>query len=585
MNPELARFVTDIPAAIALFDAEQRYISASREWVAALGLMRGPLAGRRHDEISRIASAPLNEVLRRTLGGESIEFWRFSDSRLPQKSAFNAQPYTAPDGKVTGATVVLGPASGSRPDQTTPLADPLTGLAERREFAARLRSILEEQDPAQRAVVVFSLSLDNLRTINNLHGTHVGDEIVKVTAERLTAGTRSTPQDQSGSARPADMVARLGPGLFGIIGGSAPGDCEELAARLLRIVQNPIAIAGKALRLNASIASIVTGEAHATEEDVLRDLDLALLHAQSVGPNRVVAWEPALTSAASERYALAEQLRRAFDNGEFALHYQPVMRLRDNRMIGAEALLRWNHPSDGLVSPGGFLPVLEESGLILEVGSWIIREAVRQFESWHLLYGRDIVEWIAINLSERQFIDPAPLLATLRALHGSGFSVNRLKFEIGETALTHNPEVSSAALAELERLGVRVAIDDFGTGHSSLTTLRRYPAEAVKIDGEFIAQIGTSQGEKLVDALIGIAQGYNASIIAEGIETDEQRAFLRRGGCELGQGYFFAEPMDGARLGAHALIHAVAGERPAAAPSWMPPRLNPRTSTYLLPAG
>ena len=152
-------------------------------------------------------------------------------------------------------------------------------------------------------------------------------------------------------------------------------------------------------------------------------------HAQSVGPNRVVAGEPALTSAASERYDLAEQLRRAFDNGEFALHYQPVMRLRDNCMIGAEALLRWNHPSDGLVSPGAFLPVLEESGLILEVGGWIIREAVRQFELWHLLYGRDIVDWIAINLSERQFIDPAPLLATLRSLHDSGFSVNRLKFE------------------------------------------------------------------------------------------------------------------------------------------------------------
>ena len=267
MNPELARFVTDIPAAVALFDVEQRYVSASREWVAALGLGLGPFAGRRHDEMSRIASAPLEEVLRRTLSGETIEFWRCDDSRLPPKTAFNARPYTAPDGNITGVTVVLGPARASDPEQSLPLTDPLTGLAERREFAARLHAIVREQDPAQRAVVVFSLSLDNLRTISNLHGLRVSDEIVKVTADRLTAGTRSAPQDAAGTARRGDMVARLGPGLFGLISGSAPADIDELATRLLRIVQNPIAIAGKSLRLTASIASIVTGEAHATEED------------------------------------------------------------------------------------------------------------------------------------------------------------------------------------------------------------------------------------------------------------------------------------------------------------------------------
>jgi diguanylate cyclase (GGDEF)-like protein len=497
--------------------------------------------------------------VRRGLAGECVEAHPIVENRLPEKSVFNVRAHRSADGSVAGVIVALRPAPVALLGHALPMTDPLTGLAERRDFARHLQETLAESDGERRSVAVFAINLDNLRTITNLHGAAAAAEVLKVTAGRLGSGTRSAANDDVGLGRRGDLVARLGPDQFGIVSsrsGLSLTEAEALAARFLRIVQNPIATGSESLRLNASAAFIMTGEPHRDADDVFRDLDLALQEAQTVGPNRVVGWEPALTAMASKRYSLADQLRRAFDNGEFALHYHPVMRMADDRMVGVEALLRWNHPSEGLVAPGAFLPVLEDSGLILEVGCWIVREAVRQVESWQMLYGRDLVNWIALNLSARQFIDPKPLLNTLRGIHDGGFSVGRLKFEIAETALTRNPEISRAALAELERLGIRVAIDDFGTGHSSLTSLRNYRVDTIKIDSAFIGQIGTPQGEKLVDALIDIAHGYGASVIAEGIETAPQRDFLRRGGCELGQGYLFAEPMDGARLGAYALVHA-----------------------------
>jgi len=582
MPPEIARFIADMPAAVAVFDGQFRYVAASRDWLTAFGLSRAPVAGRKHAAISKIGRESLAEVQRRALAGEHIEAWRIADNRLPQKSVFSARPSLGPAGAVEGVVVALASAPLPMPGETLPMADPLTGLAERRDFTRRIQEVLAEEDPEARSVVVFSITLDNLRTIGNLHGGAIADEVLKVTAGRLVAGTRSAvSDDQELSSRRPDLVARLGPNQFGIIGGRTGlprNESEAVAARFLRIVQSPIGIGTHAIRLNASIGFIVTGPAHGSDDDVFRDLDLALQEAQLVGPNRIIAWEPALTSAASQRYSLAEQLRRAFDNGEFALHYQPLIRLDDERMLGAEALLRWNHPSEGLVSPAAFLPVLEDSGLILEVGNWIVRDVVRQVESWQMLYGRDIVQWVAINLSARQFADPRPLLNALRSIHAGGFSVSRLKFEIAEPALTRNPEISRVALAELEQWGVSVAIDDFGTGNSSLTSLRDYRVDTIKIDGGFIAQIGTPQGEKLVDALIDIAHGYGASVIAEGVETEQQRDFLRRGGCELGQGFVFAEPMAGAKFGAYALMHAVhtdaaAGrpDRPRAASAVIPP--------------
>ncbi len=579
MNPELdrpfdwtVRFVSDIPAAVALFDRDLRYVAASKRWIGAFGLGRAPLVGRRHDELCKTGREALEEVQRHALVGETVEDYHLVDDDAEQRpwpAILNARPHRDPVGSIAGVIVGLrkDPVAGVR-EGVQPVTDPLTGLADRHEFARRLGEALSDPDPQRRAISVFAINLNSFRNLNTLHGFAFGDQVLRIIAERLVSGTRSRDLREAGAAaRGRDLVARLGADEFGIIC-SPPAfpqaEVAAFAARLSRIVQSPIAIGDQWLRLTAGIGIITTTRAHREADDALRDLDLALRQAKALGPGRVIAWEPELTRVAIRRCSLAEQLRRAFDNGELLLHYQPVLQLSDNRMVGAEALLRWNHPSEGLVASAAFLPLLEETGLIVEVGCWVIREAVRQVESWRLLYGRDIIDWVSVNLSARQFDDPSALLATLREIYEGGFSVHRLKLEITETAFMRNLEITRAVLDELEALGVQIAIDDFGTGYSSLNSLRHYPVDTIKIDAEFIAEIGTADGEKLAQALLNIARTHDAAIIAEGIETAAQRDFLRASGCGFGQGYLFAEPMDGARLGAYALTRAVnADPRPA----------------------
>lgn len=562
MTPELARFVADIQAAVALFDQDLRYVAASKEWLATFGLCAVPLAGQRHDQLCNHAREVLDDLVRRALAGE------YCDKQEIDGLILAAGPHRDA-GRIVGAVIVLGQAMVPAGTATVCLFDALSELATRDEFARMLRRVMAEPDDGRRARALFAIHLDNLRNVANLHGTVVAEQVRKVIAGRLLAGlrTRFTGEDQPAAS--SDVLARLDTDQFGLACGApvpSRGEAETLAARLLRVVQTPIDAAGKTVRLNASVGFLTIRGEHRDEQDALRDLDLALQQAQSLGPSRIIAWDPSLTAIATRRYTLAEELRRAVDNGEFVLHYQPIVQLSDERMIAAEALLRWNHPSDGLVAPAAFLPMLEETGLIVELGCWVIRETVRQLESWRMLYGRDIVDWVSVNLASRQFRDPTLLIATLRHIRRSGFSVNRLKFDIAETALVRQPEISRTLLGAFEELGVRVAIDDFGGGHSSPATLRRYPIDLVKIDAEFVAQIGTVAGDRLVRALLDVARMYGAAITAEGIETPEQRRFLQAAGCDFGAGYHFAQPMNGAMIGAYALVHAgEARQRPPAA--------------------
>ena len=563
------RFVTEIPAAVALFDRELRYLAASTAWIEAFDLSHVALVGRRHDELRQDGDEALAEAQRRALLGETVDNYQAGDVDPRGKfwgAILSARPHRDTGGTIGGVLVALQRMQAFGGDAASPLApDPLTGLVDRQGFAGRVREVLAEAAPQRQPVVVLLVNLDRFRAINNLHGVRIGDQVLRIVAQRLVFGTRSPrPGEElpAGEGRAGDLVARLGADEFGILLGTPPpqpADVEGLAERLLVSVQRPIAIDDLRLRVTASISFVITGAAHRDEDDVLRDLDLALREAKSRGPGRAVAWEPLLTRTATRRYSIADQLRRALDNGEFVLHYQPIIQLAEGRMVGVEALLRWNHPSDGLVPPDAFVPLLEESGLIVPVGCWVVREAVRQVEAWRLLHGRDIVEWISINASARQFNDPAPLLTVLREAHESGFPLHRLTIEITETSLMRNAEATRGVLAELHNLGVRIAIDDFGTGYSSLDAFHHYRADAIKIDAGFIARIGSAEGEKLTGALLEIARMYGATVIAEGVETAAQRDFLAANGCQYVQGFLFARPMDGAALGSYALSQAAKG--------------------------
>jgi diguanylate cyclase (GGDEF)-like protein len=441
------------------------------------------------------------------------------------------------------------------------VADPLTGLATRADFIASLQQLFAAGAPLDGAVLAILINLHDFRNVNTVYGAATGDQVLQVTAERLLSGTRSrTLPGEATEVRGPDLVARLGGDEFAMLLGAPPPaiEAEALAARLLRAVEGPIVLDGNSLRLAARAGVVViTGAARHGPDDVLRDLAIAAQRAKALGPGTVALWRPSLTAAATRRATLAMQLRRAFDNGEFVVHYQPVLRLNDARLVGAEGLLRWNNPSEGLVNCTAFMPVLEEAGLIVELGNWVLRETVRQIERWDALYGRDIVDWVGVNLSPLQVHHPERLVATLRAIDAGGFSLRRLCLEIPAAAFARGSDRGDDILGELRKLRQRIAIADFGTGHVWPDGQLRHPVDAVKIDGEFTAGIGTAQGETLLQALFAIGRLYETAIIAEGIETPAQCDFLRRIGCGFGQGYVFAEPMDVALFGTYALTHAV----------------------------
>jgi len=564
----LTRLVCDIPSAIALFDRDLRYIAANSAWLNAFGFTGDAIAGRLHSEVDAYGGATLGELQRRALDGTTLEACedaqQGSGDGIHQR-VISVRPRRATDGTIVGVVAVLQdvpPAAAEKTLQET--CDGLTGLAGRHRFMAAIRAALIATGAARRPRAMYLLDIDNFKGVNDLYGARVGDSVLRTIANRLMAGMRSRPVSLGrGRSVQSDLIARLGADEFGIILGTPgpnQGDVEAVANRILALIGEPFIIGEHRIRLTANIGFVMTGNAHASEDEVMRDLDVALQEAKARGPNNAKAWEPALTSTVGRRLALLDQLRKALDEGEFVMHYQPILQLGDGRAVGAEALLRWNHPSDGLVAPAAFLPVLEDTGLIVPVGRWVIREVVRQMRIWQMLYGRDIVDWVSVNVSARQFNDPSMLLATLGEINDAGFALERLKVEITESAVMRNPEVTRSVLSELQTLGIRVAIDDFGTGYSALGALRHYAVDTIKIDRGFTSRLDTQDGHELVMALLRIARVYGADVIAEGIETAAQHDILQEAGCGYGQGYLFAKPMDGSSFGAYALTHLVNGQ-------------------------
>jgi diguanylate cyclase (GGDEF)-like protein/PAS domain S-box-containing protein len=569
-SPEwMARFVADIPSAVALFDREQRYVTANIRWLNAFGIVAEGLTGHSHDQFDPHGALAIAEMHRRALNGEMVEISLDDDDVLAEggrRRIVDARPHRDRKGGIVGVVASLHDTVAVATEKSLQLAtDALTGLAGRHCFMARVRGAVAPNAGQRRPAAIFLLDIDNFKGVNDLYGATAGDAVLRVIANRLLAGTRSRqvaapPMGRHQVIQRTDMVARLGADEFAIIlGNPAPslGDAEAFARRLLQLAISPVIVGEQRIRLSASVGYIVTNEAHKTEDDAMRDVDVALQEAKERGPNNAKAWEPALTSTVGRRLALLDQLRAALDENQFVLHYQPILNLETGRVVGAEALLRWNHPSEGLVAPAAFLPVLEESGLIVPVGCWVLREAVRQMQVWQMLYGRDLMDWVSVNVSARQFNDPSVLLATLSEVRDSGFPLERLKIEITESAVMRNPAVTRAVLTELQELGIRVAIDDFGTGYSALGALRDYHVDMIKIDRGFTARIDTEDGRELVLAMLKIARIYGADVVAEGVETVVERDILQHHGCPYGQGYLFAKPMDGSFFGAYALTHLV----------------------------
>ncbi len=413
--------------------------------------------------------------------------------------------------------------------------DGLTGLANRALFRDRVAHALAVRARTGVGVAVIFLDLDDFKGVNDTMGHAAGDSLLTQVAERLLNATRG-----------CDTVARLGGDEFAILleVRVAPDDALIVAQRVLASLTRPVTLVGREVFTPGSLGIALAG-ADDDADSLLRNADLAMYMAKREGKQRFVVFEPSMHAAALERMEMEADLRRAIEREEFELHYQPIVELDGRRMIAIEALIRWRHPVRGLVQPLAFIPTAEETGMIVPIGRWVLREACRQAAAWRALARPgDPLLTITVNVSARQIQDPGFMYDVTDALRRADLVPEALVLEITESAMVHDTEATLERFLALKALGVLLAVDDFGTGYSSLAYLRRFPVDILKIDKAFIDGVGEGANESVIaNAIVTLGTTMSLRTIAEGIEGEPQRARLRELGCELGQGFLFSHPV------------------------------------------
>ena len=419
--------------------------------------------------------------------------------------------------------------------------DSLTGLVNQRLFRELLDESLQVISGTADRLAVMFLDLDAFKNLNDSLGHLAGDEMLVNVAARLEVCVRKQ-----------DTVARLGGDEFAILvnGLEDPLEAEEIAARILGSLAEPILVAGRAMASTASIG-IAYGRSGDTADDLLRNADLAMYVAKADGRNRFRLFETPMHDEALRRLEVESGLRGAAVRGELVVHYQPIVEPASGRITAFEALVRWSHPDRGLLGPDEFIPQAEESDLIHEIGRAVLVDACRQAAEWRTLAAESAPS-IAVNVSARQLLHDEGFVRFVAAtLDDCGLQPSELVLETTETALVDDPRAAARTLEGLSRLGVRLALDDFGTGHSSLSHLRRFPIDTLKIDREFTSEVESPRGCSLVTAVAHLARSLDMTVVAEGVETEAQRAKLEEIGCDMAQGYLFARPMEAAEATGH----------------------------------
>jgi diguanylate cyclase (GGDEF)-like protein len=427
---------------------------------------------------------------------------------------------------------------GRRQEELAFLAthDSLTGLPNRTSILDRTEEMLVRSRRNHTPVAALFVDLDNFKSINDTLGHGVGDDLLRAVAARLDDVVRAT-----------DAFGRLGGDEFVVIaeGLSLAEGPELIAERLLDALKQPFTLgADKETRVTVRASVGIAAGDRLSAGDLLRDADIAMYRAKWDGKNRYVMFESVMQDAVQGRMELEMDLRVALEKDEFFLVYQPTFDLRDMSPTGVEALIRWSSPTRGVVQPDDFIPLLEETGLITEVGKWVLLEACRQGAAWREA-GYEI--GMAVNVSARQ-LDTDEFMAEVReALSHSGLEPSALTLEMTETTLMRDADETARRLTNIKELGVRMAIDDFGTGYSSLAHLQRFPVDALKIDGSFISGLSESQeGETLLHALVQLGKALSIETLAEGIEHQRELSLLQDEQCDSGQGFLYARPLDAA---------------------------------------
>jgi diguanylate cyclase (GGDEF)-like protein/PAS domain S-box-containing protein len=452
--------------------------------------------------------------------------------------------------------------AGSQTDITEgKIADPLTGLPNRVLFMDRLKRSIErsKRHPNYLFAVLF-LDVDRFKLINDSLGHVVGDQLLVAISERLESSLRSA--DTVARIDRDHTLARLGGDEFTILLDDIKhvSDAIRVADRIQSNLRLPFNVAGHEIFTSASVGIATSATAYGEPEALLRDADTAMYRAKAMGKARCELFDAGMRDQALARLELEIDLRRAIERQEFRLHYQPIICLETGRISGFEALVRWEHPARGLVAPADFIPVAEETGLILPIGSWVLREACRQLSAWQSNASTNAALTMSVNLSGKQFIQADLTDQIEEILRDSGLPPSSLKLEITESMIMENIESVVSILQRLKAIGAQLAIDDFGTGYSSLSYLHRFPLDSLKVDRSFVSRMGDDSWE-IVRAIVGLAHSMRLNVIAEGVNAPEQVEQLKALGCQFAQGFLFSKPLRSE--GAEALLLSERSRQPA----------------------
>ena len=541
----------DADGVLTIFDRVtgqfQRYPVPPEEWARHYGLYLadGKTPMRKED-------VPLFKAFQGQIV-DNVEMVTAPENGVPRAYVASGQPMLGANGEKLGAVVAMHDITERKAfeEQLAHQAfhDPLTGLPNRTLFMERLGHALVRSRRGPGSVAVLFLDLDNFKVINDSLGHKVGDQLLIMVSQRLR-----------GCVRPEDTVARLGGDEFTIMVEDIEslGDASLVAERIEEQLRAPFvlggrdslrtsSLSGRELFVSTSIGIAMQSLAHEHPDDLLRNADIAMYEAKGRGRARYTVFEPKMKARASEHLRVETELRRAIEREEFRVYYQPIVDLRTGRIAGVEALLRWQHPDRGLVPPLEFIPLAEETGLIVPIGQLVLEEACRQVCKWRDLYpGKPGEEplTVSVNLSVRQFGHPGLIEDIARVLRETGLDPRHLKLEITESIGAEDSGDAVATLNRLREMGIGLALDDFGTGYSALSYLKRFPITNLKLDRSFVAGLGQdAEDTAIVHAVIAFAKALGLSVTAEGIETVEQLADLQSLSCEQGQGYYFSKPL------------------------------------------
>jgi diguanylate cyclase (GGDEF)-like protein/PAS domain S-box-containing protein len=541
--------VSSVGEGIIVYDRDLRYQVWNKFMEELTGLPAGELLGRKAlDSFPHLREHGVDRLLERALAGETV---RATDTPyyIPQtgKSGWVAgmySPHRTPDGTVIGVVGILHDVTDrKRAEQQlvyNAFHDALTGLPNRALFLDRLERVgTHSRRHGTRAYAVLFLDVDRFKVINDSLGHLIGDQLLVAVARRLQECMRDE-----------DTVARFGGDEFAILITDIDdaSDATRVTERIQQELRTPFTLEGNEIYATVSVGIALSSSGYERPEEVLRDADIAMYRAKTGGRSRYEVFDRAMHRQALGLLQLETDLRRGLERSEFLLHYQPIIALDTGALTGFEALVRWQHPTRGLLPPAEFIQVAEETGAIVPLGWWVLREACRQMTEWHA-QGADPALNISVNVSAQQFAQPDLIERIDEAIAATQIDPHRLKLEITESVMMQSAGAASTAFEELRSRGIQLCIDDFGTGYSSLSYLHRFPIDTLKIDRSFISNLGEEGSSlELIETIVALSRILGLEAVAEGVETPEQLETVRRLGSSFAQGYGISIPLpaDGA---------------------------------------